>query len=178
MLSRIEELALIARCIAADDRRAFGRLVEEYQPQLRRFLLNMAGGDAALAADLAQDTFIKAYTGIRSYQGVAGFKTWLYRIACNEFCSYRRKRREELAPPDAGAAMEAVAPDSNAASDARMDMEHCLRRLSEPERTVVLLFYMEDQPIKKISKITGMPEGTIKSHLSRAKKKMADTMQH
>ena len=175
MLSRIEELALIARCIAADDRRAFGRLVEEYQPRLRRFLLNLAEGDAALVADLAQDTFIKAYTGIRSYQGVAGFKTWLYRIACNEFYSYRRKRREEPELPDMGA--DAMAPDCNAASDARMDVEHCLKALSEQERTVVLLFYMEDQPIKKISKITGMPEGTVKSHLSRAKKKMADTMQ-
>lgn len=176
MLSRIEELALIARCITADDRRAFGRLVEEYQPQLRRFLLNLARGDASLAADIAQETFIKAYTGLRSYQGVARFRTWLYRIACNEFCSWQRKTREQLdVPESAGADMPA--PDHNAASDARMDVERCLRELSDQERTVILLFYMEDQPIRKISSITGMPDGTVKSLLSRAKKKMAGIMQ-
>lgn len=176
MLSRIEELALIARCIAADDRRAFGRLVEEYQPQLRRFLQNMAQGDASLAADIAQETFIKAYTGLRSYQGVAGFRTWLYRIACNEYYSYRRKSRESVDVAE-GLGADVPAPDQNAVSDAKMDVERCLRILSEAERTVVLLFYMEDQPLRKIASITGMPDGTVKSHLSRARKKMAGLMQ-
>ncbi len=175
MLSKIEELALIARCMAADDRRAFGRLVEEYQPQLRRFLQNLAQGDAALAADIAQETFIKAYTGLRSYQGAARFKTWLYRIACNEFYSYQRKIRERLDDTDE-VKTDIPVPDQNAASDARMDVERCLRALSDQERTVVLLFYMEDLPIRKIVSVTGMPEGTVKSHLARAKKKMAGVM--
>ncbi|MDE6305069.1 MAG: sigma-70 family RNA polymerase sigma factor, partial [Muribaculaceae bacterium] len=118
--------------MAADDRRAFGRLVEEYQPQLRRFLQNLAQGDAALAADIAQETFIKAYTGLRSYQGAARFKTWLYRIACNEFYSYQRKIRERLDDTDE-VRTDIPAPDQNAASDARMDVERCLRELSDQE---------------------------------------------
>ena len=59
------------------------------------------------------------------------------------------------------------------ATDAQMDIEHCLASLTATERTVVLLFYLEDQPIKKIADITSLPQGTIKSHLSRARVKMA-----
>lgn len=58
------------------------------------------------------------------------------------------------------------------ATEAKIDIQQCLNELNETERTCVLLFYLEDYPIKKISKITSLPEGTIKSHLSRAKAKM------
>lgn len=94
MLNKWEELRLIARCVAGDDRQAFGQLVEEYNDGLRRFLLNLTLGDASLTDDLAQETFIKVYLSLRSYQGIARFRTWLYRIAYNEFYMYMRRRRE------------------------------------------------------------------------------------
>lgn len=174
MLSKFDELKLIARCVAADDRNAFGRLVEEYQDGLRRFLLNLTLGDAALTDDLSQETFIKAYLSIRSFKGLSRFKTWLYRIAYNEFYSYMRKQREEReetadVPPDEGY-------QCLNASDARMDIDVCMKALNETERTVVLLFYIEDQPIKKIADITSLPQGTIKSYLSRARVKMAEVL--
>ena len=77
VLSKIEELKLIARCTLGDDRRAFGTLVEGYQPQVRRFFLNLTLGDEALSDDLAQETFLKAYLNVRSFRGVAKFSTWL-----------------------------------------------------------------------------------------------------
>lgn len=174
MLSKFDELILIARCVATDDRNAFGQLVEEYQDGLRRFLLNLTLGDAALTDDLSQETFIKAYLSIRSFKGLSRFKTWLYRIAYNEFYTYMRKQREESEetadiPPDEGY-------QCLNASDARMDLEVCLKALNETERTIVLLFYIEDQPIKKIADITSLPQGTIKSYLSRARVKMADVL--
>ncbi len=175
MLSKIEELRLIAKCVAGDNRDAFSRLVEEYQEGLRRFLLNLTLGNDALTEDLAQETFIKAYMSLRSFRGLARFKTWLYRIAYNEFYSYLRQKRENLSVEDGVPIIEEpITPIS--ATDARMDVEVCLKALNENERTVVLLFYLEDLPIKKIVEITGMPEGTIKSHLSRAKQKMAQVM--
>ena len=67
--------------------------------------------------------------------------------------------------------IECVTPLRNV--EAGIDAQKCLAVLSETERSVVLLFYMNDLPIKEIVKITGMPEGTVKSHLSRAKVKMA-----
>ena len=90
-ISKAQELLLIARCIAADDRNAFGQLVVAYEAGLRRFLLNLTSGDVPLTDDLSQETFLKAYLAIRSFKGIASFKTWLYRIAYNEFI--RSKRR-------------------------------------------------------------------------------------
>lgn len=172
MLTKWEELQLIARCVAGDDRVAFGRLVEEYNDGLRRFLLNLTLGDAALTDDLAQDSFLKAYLAIRSFKGLSQFKTWLYRIAYNEYYALVRRRQESPLEETAESATD-CAYSHESANDAKIDAERCLSVLSETERGIVLLFYLEDQPIKSICKITGMPEGTVKSHLSRAKTKMA-----
>ena len=172
MLSKWEELALIAKCATTDSRSAFERLVVEYSPELRRYLMNLTLGDASLTDDLAQDTFLKAYRSIRSFQGLSRFKTWLFRIAINEYYAYVRKRREQRMDGMAETpVIECVTPLRNV--EAGIDAQKCLAVLSETERSVVLLFYMNDLPIKEIVKITGMPEGTVKSHLSRAKVKMA-----
>lgn len=172
MLSKWEELALIAKCATTDSRSAFERLVVEYSPELRRYLMNLTLGDASLTDDLAQDTFLKAYMSIRSFQGLSRFKTWLFRIAINEYYAYVRKRREQRMDGMAETpVIECVTPLRNV--EAGIDAQKCLAVLSETERSVVLLFYMNDLPIKEIVKITGMPEGTVKSHLSRAKVKMA-----
>lgn len=172
MLNKWEELRLIARCVAGDDRQAFGQLVEEYNDGLRRFLLNLTLGDASLTDDLAQETFIKVYLSLRSYQGIARFRTWLYRIAYNEFYMYMRRRRETGEDERGyGNVADTVSPYD--ARDASIDVQQYLKILSEPERTAVLLFYLDDRPIKEISAIMQMPQGTVKSHLSRAKAKMA-----
>ena len=172
MLSKIEELSLIARCIATDNRDAFGQLVVEYEEGLRRFLYNLTGCDASLTDDLAQETFLKAYLSIRSFRGISRFKTWLYRIAYNEFITYRRKYSQEYAADDFSAADE---PSHSPAigSEISIDLQKALSQLSDTERTIVLLFYMEDLPIKKVSQITGCPEGTVKSHLNRARTRLS-----
>lgn len=95
MLNKIEELSLITRCIAGDDRNAFGQLVVAYEAGLRRFLLNLTLGNQALSEDLSQEAFIKAYLSIWQFKGIASFKTWLYRIAYNEFLSYQRQHHED-----------------------------------------------------------------------------------
>ncbi|MBR6283879.1 MAG: sigma-70 family RNA polymerase sigma factor [Muribaculaceae bacterium] len=170
-MNKFDELALITRCVLADDRQAFGQLVDAYQVPLRRFLLNLTLGDTALSDDLAQETFIKAYMGIRSFKGIAGFSTWLYRIAYNEFYSYVRKRRE-LSLDQHSAADAPDEGDSNAL-EAALTVSEALRHLSEQERTAVTLFYIEDRPVKQVATIMQLPEGTVKSHLHRAKQHLA-----
>ena len=185
VLSKIEELKLIARCTLGDDRRAFGTLVEAYQPQVRRFFLNLTLGDEALSDDLAQETFLKAYINVRSFRGVAKFSTWLYRIAYNEFCSWQRKTQHEASLPDGlDENFDADYYDASGdrcysatdSVDAHIDVWRCMRVLSDTERTLVTLFYIQDYPLKKIMEITGLPEGTVKSYLSRAKAKLARVM--
>lgn len=169
-LSKIEELRLVAQCALGDDRRAFATLVEAHQQQVRRLLLNLTCGDAALCDDLAQETFIKAYLGLRQFKGVSSFSTWLYRIACNEFYSHTRHQREQAL--DAAAA-QVPATQASPASDAAIDVQAALRALTATERMVVTLFYLDDLPLKRVAAITSLPQGTVKSHLHRAREKMA-----
>ena len=186
VLSKVEELKLIARCTLGDDRRAFGALVEAYQPEVRRIFLNLTLGDEALSEDLAQETFIKAYLNVRSFRGLARFSTWLYRIAYNEFCTWQRKTQHEASAMfndddvtddddyfDADGLHSCSTADS---VEARIDVWQCMKLLSEAERTVITLFYIQDYPLKKIVEITGMPEGTVKSYISRGKAKLARVM--
>ncbi|MBQ7691021.1 MAG: RNA polymerase sigma factor [Muribaculaceae bacterium] len=168
-MKKLDELALITRCVLADDRQAFGQLVDAYQGRVRRFLLNLTMGDAALSDDLAQETFIKAYVGLRGFKGVASFSTWLYRIAYNEFCSHVRGRHEQ--------AMERIPADSLGVNDdhsidASLTVQEALCHLGIAERTAVMLFYLEDRPIKQVARIMQLPEGTVKSHLHRAKQRL------
>ena len=175
MLSKLEELKLITLCVTLDDHRAFARLVDEYSPGLHGFIYNLTLGDAALTDDIAQETFLKAYSELRSFRGVSRFRTWLYRIAFNEFTDQMRRRT-----PTDDIASYADKIESGATADRSWQLSHDLAEamasLSETERTIVLLFYHEDRPIKEIVKITGLAEGTVKSHLSRAKTKMAKTI--
>ena len=173
MSNRIEELKLIAQCIATDNREAFSKLVTLHSASLRRFVLNLTGGDYYLTDDIAQDTFLKAWMGIKSFRRISGFRTWLFRIAINEYVSYRRKSHDNVyidsltsVPPE----LAEHCPHSN--TETEYDVKAAIGVLSDAERIVTLLFYLEDMPLKQICKITELPEGTVKSHLSRARKKM------
>lgn len=177
MLTKFQELRLIARCVTLDDRRAFGSLVEAYQPRIRRFLLNVTGGDEALTDDLAQETFIKAYVGIRGFKGMASFGTWLYRIAYNEFYSHSRRRQESrMAESQSVVDAQLMVRDSSdrsaQATEAALTVRQAMKVLSDVERMVITMSVVEDLPIKQIAAITEMPEGTVKSHIHRAKQKM------
>ena len=170
MLSRLDEIKLLSQCALADNRDAFGRLVEAYQPRVRRFLLNLTMGDEMLTDDLAQETFIKAYVGIRGFKGLSSFGTWLYRIAYNEFYSQTRKHSEDHVEDISR--LGDVSTAANDAIDASMTVQEALTRLNDNERVDITLFYIEDQPLKQVSKIMEMPEGSVKSLIHRGKAKM------
>ena len=170
MLSKLDEIRLLSQCALADNRDAFGTLVEAYQPRVRRFLLNLTMGDEMLTDDLAQETFIKAYVGIRSFKGMSSFSTWLYRIAYNEFYNHTRKHHEDHVEDISR--LGDVSTADNDAIDASMTVQEALTRLGDNERVAITLFYIEDQPLKQVSKIMQMPEGSVKSLLHRGKAKM------
>ena len=93
-MNKNEDIAWVTRCALFDDRRAFACLVDKYQVRLKRFFLNLTGGDPVLSDDLAQETFIKVYYNLRSYKGLSSFSTWIYRVAYNVFYDELRKSRE------------------------------------------------------------------------------------
>lgn len=171
MLPRSREISLLARTMALDDRRAYGEVVQAYSDSLRGFLLSLTQGDAALVDDLSQDSFLKAYLSLHSLKGLTQFKSWLFRIAYNEFISYKRRQHklEQLSEDtyilDDSGDEEPLVSDENLAD--------AIARLTDPQRAVVRLFYFENFSIARIASITGMNQTTVKSHLHRARQKLA-----
>ena len=93
-MSQMGDISLVAQVVVFKNTRAFDQLVKKYQSPVRRFFLHQTCGDSELSDDLAQDTFIKAYTNIASFKNLSSFSTWLYRIAYNVFYDYIRSRKE------------------------------------------------------------------------------------
>jgi RNA polymerase sigma factor (sigma-70 family) len=162
---------LITRVLVRDDRRAFGELLARHQSSVRGLLRRLTGGDAARADDLAQETFLRAYQGLRGYRGGAKFSSWLYRIACNVFFSRDRGSREVLMEPpllEAGYA-EAAPPDLILE---RHDLERALVSLKPRERAALVLTYANELTHEEAALILDCPLGTLKTHVARAKEKL------
>lgn len=165
-----DDIQLVTRVAVFDDKRAFDALVVKYQGRIRRFFMNHTLGDEQLSDDLAQDTFVKAYTNIRQFRGLSAFSSWLYRIACNVFYDYRRRVKETED-------IENGVPEHNAGGDGgtlKIDIYEAFRMLNDRERTCVTLKMVDGLTIEKIAEITGFNPGTIKSHISRGKSKLAE----
>ena len=171
-MSQISDIALVAQVVAFGNKRAFDSLVKKYQSSIRRFFLHQTLGDKELSDDLAQDTFIKAYTHLTSFKNLSNFSTWLFRIAYNVFYDYIRNRKETSGLEDWE--VDATYQIEQKRIGEEMDIYRGLSLLKETERTCVTLHYMEDLPIEKIAAIMEIPSGTVKSHISRGKEKLAN----
>ena len=142
----------------------FISLVRAEQEPLRRFLLALCGGDAALADDIAQDALVRAYVASGSFLGLSKFSTWLFRIAYNCYIDHCRKAKPDQAPVED--ALNLPSEDSSDASFRYQQLYQALERIPEKEKAAISLFYFEDLSIKEIAAILGIPQGTVKYHLS------------
>jgi RNA polymerase sigma-70 factor (ECF subfamily) len=138
---------------------------------VRRFFLNQTLGDEQLSDDLAQETFIKAYVNITKFRGMSSFSTWLMRIAYNVFYDDVRSRKQtEDIDTSSAVRQSSKSGDSNL----KMDIHAALALLKPDERSCITLQLIDGYPVDQISKITGINENTVKSHLKRGKDKMAN----
>jgi RNA polymerase sigma-70 factor (ECF subfamily) len=171
----LNDIALVTQVAVFHNKRAFDQLVRKYQSPVRRFFLNQTLGDAQLSDDLAQETFIKAYLNITKFRGLSSFSTWLMRIAYNVFYDEMRKHKvesEELKENTQVAGTPLTFRLSPLTSSLKMDIYAALALLKPDERTCITLQLIDGYPIDEISKITGIPDNTVKSHLRRGKEKM------
>ena len=170
-MGKLNDLSLVTQVAVFHNKRAFDQLVKEYQSPVRRFFLNQTLGDGALSDDLAQDTFVKAYLNIASFRAVSSFSTWLFRIAYNVWYDHCRRARATVNLADVSAAVAAT-DERSAGSSLHVDIYRALALLREEERTCITLQLIDGYPIDQIAAITGMPQGTVKSHLWRGKDKL------
>jgi RNA polymerase sigma-70 factor (ECF subfamily) len=158
---------------------AFSAVVVTHRPQIFRFLL-ASTRDMDLAETLTQDCFLKAHRNWKSFRGESSAMTWLMRIAINLQKDHWRNRRMQfwrqtqsnsVDVDDAGAWLPSGESSAEKQLLAQEQVGHvwtAVKGLSERQRTVFLLRYVEEQDLSEIARATGLSEGTVKAHLSRA----------
>lgn len=160
---------------------AFNVLYERYGHRLYRYFYRMLGQDEALAGDCTQELFLRLIEKSAAFDPNRRFSAWIYAIAANMVKNeYRsRSRRPELQRlPEEGLPQD-TAPELFARLDASARqrlLEQALQGLSEQQRECFLLRYQEELPIQEISEIVGCPEGTVKSRLHYALRKLNERL--
>lgn len=140
--------------------------VEATQAALRRFLVALCCGDAALADDIAQETYLKAYLSSDGFRDPSKFSAWIHRIAYNTFISVCRTSRHTL---DVDRAATIAADESADSAFRYQDLYAALEKLSEKERTAILLYYLEGCSVKDIAAVIEASEAAVKQQLSRGR---------
>lgn len=165
------------------DERAFRELLELHRDRVYNITFRMLGNRAE-AEDVAQEVFISVFKTIDQFREESKFSTWLYRVAVNhcknriKYLARRHDRdRDELDETShqangaiAGAPVRAAQPD-RALEGAQMErlLQEAIGNLDDDHRVVVVLRDVEDLSIEEICDITGLPDGTVKSRLHRAR---------
>jgi RNA polymerase sigma-70 factor (ECF subfamily) len=164
---------------AASHADAFAAVVQKHRPQIFRFLL-ASTREVDLAETLTQECFLKAHRNWESFRGDSSVMTWLMRIAINLQKDHWRNRRMQFwrqASSNAVDLDEASEwlPGSESSAEAQLlakekvaQVWKTVKGLSERQRTVFLLRFVEEQELSEIAAATGLSEGTVKAHLSRA----------
>lgn len=147
-------------------REQFIQHLEGTQKAFRRFLVALCCGNTALADDIAQESYIKAYLTCDSFRNRDKFKAWIFRIGHTTFINHKRSERVFNDYEEA----RNIVSDKQADSGFHyQDLYAALNQISGKERTSVLLFYMEGYSIKEIAEIEGTSQDAIKQHLSRGR---------
>ena len=160
--TREQDIALARK----GDDRAFSRLIEEELLYMYRISKSILQHEADVE-DAVQEAVIKAWTQLRSLKDNRYFKTWLIRILINQCNEILRKQKRIVLTNDNINFTEDYEDSSE-----RMALKDAINRLDGEQRTVIILFYFEDLSYSEISYALGIPEGTVKSRLSRAKNKL------
>ena len=164
--------------ITAGDRLAMRVLFSRHQLRIHRFVLRQVR-DEAVAEDAVSDTFLDVWREAGNFSGRSRVTTWLMSIARFKALSALRRRRdlgldEEWA---AGIADEADTPEViSQKADKGAAIRSCMERLSAEHREVLDLVYYHEASVEEVAEIVGIPEGTVKTRLFHARKKLAELL--
>ncbi|MBE4909225.1 sigma-70 family RNA polymerase sigma factor [Bacillus luteolus] len=154
------------------DKEAFCRLIKEIEPNLYRIASSiMRSEDECL--DAAQEAVIKAYLSIEQLKQPQFFKTWITRILIRE-CTRLLKNRNKIIPMNT---IDILESQNESNLEDNFELKEAISKLEKDYRIVITLFYIQDLSVKEISEIIEQPEGTVKSRLSRARKKLAQLLE-
>jgi RNA polymerase sigma-70 factor, ECF subfamily len=152
--------------------RAFEQLFEQYGKKVFRMAVMMLE-DTGRAEEVTQDIFVKLWQALPAYDGRAAPSTWLYTIARNTCLSAVRAESYRKTT----SLKEASGPTESNAALLNIEWEEYLSKLPDIQRDVIVLFYLEEKSVRDVGEILDLPEGTVKSHLHRARRALADMME-
>jgi RNA polymerase sigma-70 factor (ECF subfamily) len=172
------ELPRDADLLAAHRRRDYAGVLDGLMQRYRQKVVNLAFSivrDPALAQDMAQLAFLKLWRALPQFDGRAALSTWLYTIARNTCLSELRKRGRTVSLEDGVGDVPNIATANEPlhATEAACDVAQLLNELAEPYHRVVVLFYLEERSCENVAQLLGLPEGTVKSLLFRARSRLA-----
>lgn len=191
-MEEAEEQQLVER-LKRQDEAAFNELVRLYDKRVFRLVLRMLN-DRAEAEDVAQEVFVTIFKAIGNFRGESKLSTWIYRIATNH-CKNRvkyldrraRGKKTELDEVSEHGAMESASMSSSAqvarpdeqaeANQIERIVRAAIAELDEDQRELVILRDVENLSYEEIQQITGLPEGTVKSRLHRARLSLMKSVQ-
>jgi RNA polymerase sigma-70 factor (ECF subfamily) len=154
---------------------AFEGLLDLYQDRVFRLAFSYTR-DRGRAEELAQDVFVRMWQVLPRFDGRAALSTWLYAITRNTCLSaLRYDARRRMWPLEEARERAAGGGSANPGVEP-LDLRRLVDALPEPQRRVITLFYLEDRSLREVGKMLDMPEGTVKSHLHRARRALAGAM--
>ena len=171
-----EELALEA----CEDKECFGVLINRYEDKLSRYIRRITSYNNDDVADILQNTFMKAYVNLNSFNPELKFSSWIYRITHNESISFHRSKKlkptisieeEDLA--------DTLISDTDIESEyldneERQNILESIHRLPDKYKDVIVLKFLEHKDYTEISDILKIPEGTVATRINRAKSKLKE----
>ena len=173
----------VRRCLRGDEQ-AFAEIVDRYKVMVYSIVARVVQ-DSEVAEDLAQEVFLRVYRGLRSFRGKSKLSTWIYKIAYR-VCLEELKRPHRRHPITS---LDGVSDDAEReptrelvyAADAAFDqidlsesMDHWLGTLPPHYRMAITLYYLGDRSYLEIAEVMGVPIGTVKTYLHRAKRALKD----
>lgn len=168
------EQELVERC-REGERQAQREVYDSTSQRIYRLLLRMTG-NADDAFDLAQETYLKAFSQIGRFDGRSALATWLYRIAVNEALQFRRRAARERSGREARE-IEPVLESGTERTAISLDVADALSTLPADDRAILLLRYQEGLDYRTIEEVLDCASGTVASRLNRARQRLRDILQ-
>lgn len=157
---------LVIRC-QLGERPAFDELIDRWHPPLWKYARRLSGGDDA-AQEIEQDVWLRVLRGIHRLRDAAKFRAWLFGIARRVMMD--RLRLRYAAPAAADVDLDTLAGDETPPAGDLEALHQELERLPVVEREVLTLFYLNELSLAEIAEVVGVPAGTVKSRLHRARR--------
>lgn len=149
----------------------FTELYKKYAGGIRKLCLGYTG-DAAMAQDLLQETFIRVWNNMQHFREDATWSTWIYRIAVNTCLTWLRKKTIPLVNAD-HATMALISDDTHTDEQQVQLLYTCISRLAETDRLIITLV-LEERPYDEIADITGITENNLRVKIHRIKKQLSE----